>query len=248
MRGVIESYRQVSSRAQGSRPLKRLLLAAGIAAVALYGIGDLVSGLLYEGYRFADQAISELSAFGSPVRPIMMSVIVVHGALVTAFGVGVWLSAHRRSLRWAGIFMIGAGLIGFPTHTVFAMSSRGMEIGFNDTMHIALSMTFSILVVAAIVATAIAYRGWFRLFAITTGVVLIVFGAASGVAIQGIEQDQTAWAGAFERINAYAYFLWIVVLAVIIRKTLVVTSRRSEPSSATPAPASLVVPTPEPRL
>jgi hypothetical protein len=29
---------------------------------------------------------------------------------------------------------------------------------------------------------------------------------ASAFAIQGIEQNDTPWAGGFERINAYAYF------------------------------------------
>jgi hypothetical membrane protein len=119
--------------------LRRILLAAGIAAVVLYGIGDLVSGVLYEGYSFRDQAISELSAFGSPVRRLMVSVILLHGVLVTAFGAGVWRSAQRASLRWAGTLLVGSGLIGFPTHTVFAMSSRWMESGVNDTMHIILS-------------------------------------------------------------------------------------------------------------
>jgi hypothetical membrane protein len=247
MKRLIETCRQVIRRAQRSQPLKRLLLAAGIGAVVLYGTGDLVSGLLYQGYRFADQAISELTAFGSPVRPVMTSVILIHGVLVTAFGIGLWLSAHRRSLRWAGIFMIGAGLIGFPTHTVYAMSSRWMAPGFNDTMHIALSMTFSVLVVAAIVATAVAYRGWFRWYAIATAIVLIAFGAASGVAIQGIEQDQTAWAGAFERVNAYAYFLWIVVLAVITHRRLAVMPRVT-PSGANRASASAAVPAGGPRL
>ena len=220
MGGLVESCRQVITRAQRSRPLKRILLAAGIAAVVLYGIGDLVSGLLYEGYRFADQAISELSAFGSPVRPLMMSMILIHGALIIAFGVGVWLSADRRSLRLAGISMIAAGLIGLPTHTIFAMSSRWMEFAFNDTMHITLSMVFSLFVITAIVSSAVAYPGLFRVYAIATAVVVTGFGIASGVAMGGVEQDQTAWAGAFERINAYAYFVWIVVLAVRMRRAL----------------------------
>jgi hypothetical membrane protein len=201
--------------------VKRILIAAGIAAVVLYGIGDLVSGLLYQGYSWRDQAISELPAFGSPVRPLMMAVIIVHGLLITAFGIGVWQSASRASLRWAGISMIGAGLIGFPTHTVFAMSSRWMEFGFNDTMHIILSMVFSLFVVVAIGLSAYAYPGWFRLYAIATAIVVIGFGAASGFAMQGVEQNLTAWAGGFERINAYAYFLWIIVLAVtVMRRSL----------------------------
>jgi Protein of unknown function (DUF998) len=53
--------------------LNKVLLMAGIAAVGLYVMGDLLAGLLYDGYSFTDQAISELSAFGSPVRPLMVT-------------------------------------------------------------------------------------------------------------------------------------------------------------------------------
>jgi hypothetical protein len=49
------------------------LLVAAIASVIVYGLGDLVSGLLYDGYSYQDQWISELSASGSPVRPLMVA-------------------------------------------------------------------------------------------------------------------------------------------------------------------------------
>jgi hypothetical protein len=45
---------------------------------------------LYDGYSYKDQWISELSAFGSPVRPLMVTAILIHGLLLLAFGVGVW--------------------------------------------------------------------------------------------------------------------------------------------------------------
>ena len=93
--------------------LKSILVAAGIAAVTLYGIGDLASGLLYAGYSFRDQAISELSAFGSPERPVMVTVIVVHGVLLVVFGIGVLDAADRPSLRWVGILLVATGVIGF---------------------------------------------------------------------------------------------------------------------------------------
>lgn len=204
----------LTARSRGDA-VDTVLLAAGVLAVAVYGVGDLVSGLLYNGYSFRDQAISELSAFGSPVRPLMVTVILVHALLVAAFGVGVWRSADRRSLRWAGISLVAAGLIGFPTHTVFAMSSRWLPSGFNDIMHIVLSAVFSLFVLVALVLSAIAYPGWFRLYAIATLLVVAGFGAASSFAIRGIAQNVTPWAGGFERINAYTYFVWIVVLAVI---------------------------------
>jgi hypothetical protein len=151
----------------------------------------------------------------------MVAVIVAHNLLLVAFGMGVWRAADRRSLRWVGPLLIAAGLVGVPTHTVFAMSSRWMEPGFNDTMHIILTGVFSLFVCAAVVLAAVAYRGWFRLYSIATLLVLIGFGMASSIAMGGLEENHTPWAGGFERINAYAYFAWLVVLAVtLMRRTL----------------------------
>jgi hypothetical protein len=51
--------------------------------------------------------------------------------------------------------------------------------------------------------------------------VIIGFGGAAWSAIQGIGENRTPWAGGFERINAYAYFAWIIVLALtMIRRSL----------------------------
>ena len=194
------------------------LLIAGVASVLVYGLADLISGLLYDGYSFKDQWISELTAFGSPVRPLMVTAILIHGLLVLVVGVGLWRAADRRSLRSVGMLLMLAGVIAFPTHTVFAMSSRWMTAGLNDTMHAMLSLTFSLIVFAAMVLSAVAVPGWFRLYAITTIPVLVGFGAASSIAIRGIAQNSTPWAGAFERINAYAYFAWLIVLAVIVTR------------------------------
>jgi hypothetical protein len=64
--------------------------------------------------------------------------------------------------------------------------------------------------------SAVAYPGWFRLYALATMVVVVGFGMASGLAMRGVEQNDTPWAGGFERINAYAYFAWLVVLAAMV--------------------------------
>jgi len=79
------------------RAVDKLLLLAGAAAVIVYAIGDVLSGVLYDGYSWADQAISELRAFGSPVRPLMVAVILVHNVLLLAFGVGILRVATPRS-------------------------------------------------------------------------------------------------------------------------------------------------------
>ena len=226
-----ESYGAVMSRWWRGSAAKKVLLMAGVAAVVVYTIGDVVSGLLYDGYSFRNQAISELSAFGSPVRPLMATVILIHGALLLAFGIGIWRVAEQRSLRWVGWLLVaGFFVVGLWNHTIWAMSSRDMETGFNDTMHIALTGVFSLLVVAMMILAAVAYRGRFRLYSLLTTLVMSVFGIASVFAMRGLEQNDTPWAGAFERINAYAYFAWLIVLAVtVMRRALPATRSRSEP-------------------
>lgn len=215
-----ESSGGVPIRGWRSRRATKALLLAGIFAAGLYLVGDVLSAVLYNldrPYSYVDQWISELTAYGSPVRPSMVSVIVAHDALIIAFGVGIWRAADRsRSLRWTGLVLIGATVLGLAIHPVFPMSSRWMESGFNDTMHGILSMAWGVIIFVAVGLSAVAYRGWFRLYAIATDVVLIGFGAASGIAIQGIEQNDTPWAGAFERINAYSLMAWFVVMAVMV--------------------------------
>jgi hypothetical membrane protein len=99
----------------------KALLIAGIAAVVVCAIGDVVSSLLYNGYSAKDQAISELSAFGSPVRPLMVTAILAHGVLLVLFGIGILRVADRKSVRLLGWLLLVIGAVGFPTHTVWAM-------------------------------------------------------------------------------------------------------------------------------
>lgn len=124
-----KAQRHDDAIAQDSRSLtfKNVCVLAAIAAVVVYGIGDLVSGFLYQGYRHSDQAISELTAFGSPVRPLMLTAMIVHGLLLLAFGVGLLRLSRDPLLRWVGRLFIAAWVVGLPTHTIWAMSSRWME-------------------------------------------------------------------------------------------------------------------------
>lgn len=224
---TIDTRREVIPRWWRGSAATKTLISAAVVAVVLYVIGDLVSAILYDGYSYLDQAISELSAFGSPVRPLMVTVILIHNLLLLAFGIGVLRVAPRKSaLWWVGALQVAEFVVvGVPTHTFWAMSSRDMATRFNDTMHIALSAAFSLIVVAMMIFSAVAYQGWFRFYAFTTVVVVVGFGMASSIAIRGIEQDDTPWAGAFERINAYAYFAWLVTLAVVVLRHELVPSR-----------------------
>ena len=117
----------------GRTVTNKVLLMAGIAAAVVYVVGDLLSALLYDGYSYLDQAISELSAFGSPVRPLMVTVILIHDVLVVAFRVGVLPRLFpEKPSSWVGGLLIAIGVTGLPTHTVWPMSRHGGRVQRHD--------------------------------------------------------------------------------------------------------------------
>lgn len=221
-RGVLSCVAKSVSRRWRGRTATKVLLLAGIAGAALYVVGDVLSGLGYgygssRPYSFKDQWISELTALGSPVRPLMVAVMTVHGLLGAGLAVGILRAADQnRALRWVGVALLAAAAVSIWVHPFFPMSSRWMERSFTDTMHGTLTFVWLPIIAAAMAFSAVAFRGWFRLYAITTILVFMGFGAASGIAIQGLEQNSTPWAGGFERISAYALMAWFVALAVTV--------------------------------
>ena len=224
-RTLLRRVATVISRVWRSQKTTKVLLYVGIVAAGLYVVGDVVSGLIYDAsrpYSFKDQWISELTALDSPVRPLMVAIITVHNLLLAAFAVGVWRSAGQKgSLRWVGALLLAAGAITISLHPFFPMSSRWMERGFTDTMHETLTFVWLPFVIVAVALSAVAFRGWFRIYSVGTLLAMTGFGIASGNAIQGLEQNDTPWAGAFERVNAYALMLWFALLAVtVLRRCL----------------------------
>jgi hypothetical protein len=109
-----------------------------------------------------------------------------------------------------------------------------METGFNDTMHQTLTFVWVPIILVAVALSAVAYRGWFRLFAVASVVAMTGFGIASGIAIQGLEQNDTPWAGVFERVNAYVLAAWFVVLAVTVMRRSLDEPRPAERMTALP--------------
>jgi hypothetical protein len=210
-------------RAGRGRTRRAWLLRAGFAAPAVYAAGDLLSGRAYCGYRFRDQAISELSAYGSPVRTAAVAWITLHELLQLAFGAGVWLSADgNRALRWTAGCSLAANGVTAPLHPFFPMSSRGMAPGFNDTMHQALTLAFVPLVCGAVGASALACPGWFRRYALASLALIVGSGGSMGPLLRALAENRpTPGLGALERVNAYTMHAWTVVLAgVLMRRTL----------------------------
>jgi hypothetical protein len=90
--------------------VRKILLTCGIASSVLYIAVDLLGTLRYPGYRYTEQQFSELTASGSPVRPLMIALNVIPYTLqVAAFAVGVFTSAtpKKRPGRITGAMLLG---------------------------------------------------------------------------------------------------------------------------------------------
>jgi hypothetical protein len=188
--------------------LLKVLLICGIVSSLVYVGMDILAGMLWEGYSFTSQAISELSAIDAPTRPLVVTLGIIYEVLLIAFGLSVWVIAgsQRRALRLIGGLLVGIGVIGL-VWTQFPMHLRGAEMTFTDTMHWTIGGVVVLLILLSIGLGAVVYRKWFRLYSIGTLVTLLVVGTWS-LFVGGAQiaaQQPTPLFGVMERITVYCY-------------------------------------------
>jgi hypothetical protein len=208
--------------------LTRLLLACGVAFPALWVGMDVVASLLYDGYSYRDQTVSELSAIGAPTRTFWLVFGALTGLLAIAFAAGVWLSAAgKRTLRVVAGLLAALALVNLTLGPFSSMHQREVLAAdgatFSDTLHLVLVGAGAIvfLLEAAFASTAFGRR--FRLYTAATVIVVLVCGFITSLYAPEVQANEpTPWLGIIERISAYGYELWIAVLAVaLIRRNAV---------------------------
>ncbi len=199
---------------------RKVLLVCGILSSLLYGA--MMEMIRFEGYSPVSQTVSELSAIGAPTRPLWGLLGLVYEALVVAFGVGVWVSAGgRRALRVVGGLFVAFGILGgvlwpfAPMHQRAVLAAGGATVA--DTLHVILGAVTVLFMLVAIGVGATAFGKWFRLYSIATILILLVFGALTGLDGPRVAANlPTPWVGLWERINIFGFLLWVVVLAVAL--------------------------------
>ena len=201
--------------------VRKILLGCGIVSSVLYVVSDVIGALRYPGYSYADQEFSELTAQGSPVRPLMIALNEIpYTLLVSAFAVGVWTSAPpKRAGRITGAMLLGYAASGMAGGVVFPMNTREAlaagEGTLRNAMHIPATMVMSLFIVLAIGFGASLLGKRLRYYSYGTIAILVVFGVlASLQAGQMQANEPTPWMGIEERINIYATMLWVAVLAI----------------------------------
>ena len=214
--------------------LRRILLVCGVISSLLYVAMTVFVAMQWEGYSSASQTISELSAIGAPTRWLWVLPAAFYTVLVTAFGCGVWKSAGRiRALRIVGGLIVAYGALGLvwpfaPMHLREVLAAGGSTR--SDTMHIVLASVTVLLMLLAIGFSAAAFGKRFRLYSLSSLVILVAFGGLTFVDAPRIAANlPTPWIGIWERINLGVFLLWVVVLTIAllrVQDTAAVTGRR----------------------
>lgn len=217
-------------RAVEIHPMARnILLGCGIIGSAWWVAMDVVGSLRYDGYRYVDYSISELSAEGAPTR-LFMTVAsgIPYAVLMTAFGLGVWATAgESRAQRVTGTLVTTEVLWGVVGGIAFPMAPRGVEGTLRNDLHVIYGLGMPILFLLAIGFGSRLLGTRFRYFSYGTIVVMLVFGALTGIQGGKVPSgESTPYMGLEERINAYASMLWLAVLAVGLLRAQGVTVQR----------------------
>ncbi len=198
--------------------LEKTLLTCGVLAALLYIAMNAVIPMLWPGYSMASQAISELSGIGAPTRGVWVPLGLLYTALVAAFGCGMWIAAgESRALRIAGALVVFQGVFGIfwpPMHL------RGGPFTLTDTLHIVWTAVTLALMLFVMGFAGAALGRRFRLYTIATVAIWFVFGTLTSLDAPNVAANlPTPFMGLWERINAGAYMLWVIVLSLaLLRK------------------------------
>jgi hypothetical protein len=197
--------------------VRKILLACGILAALLYVGSDILAALLWQGYSYSAQSVSELRAIGAPTRGLLMPILTLYSLLEIAFGIGVWQSAAGKwPLKVTALLLIALGTLDlsgyfFPLHLGEAVDASA------NSLHIFVTALTVLMILLVIGFGSTADGKWFHLYSIATIVLLIVTGALTFMELPRIEAGlPTPWMGVRERINIYGYMLWMVMLAIVL--------------------------------
>lgn len=199
----------------GKINIRIVFLTCGICSSLLYPLTDIIAGILYKGYSFNEQTVSELFAIGAPTSRIVVPLFTICSILFIAFAFGIWLSSNNRILRILAVMVFGNALNSLVLWNFFPMHMRGVQATFTDAMHAILAINPFILI--SIVLGAVNFKNWFRFYSLGTILLLLIPAVLSFSYIPLLLAYQpTPWLGFSERISQYGHQLWHAILAIML--------------------------------
>ncbi len=196
---------------------KSLLLAGTLAAPLFIATDIVAAALLYPGYDYAAQQVSELSAIGAPTRTFWLVMSYPYVLLLLALALGTWLSATRTAQRVAAALIAVFAIHGLLWATLAPMHMRNTAFTDTDTLHIAFTVVAVALMTGFIAAGALLFGRSFRLYSALTIIAMLAAGGIVGTQISAIAAGEpTPWMGLVERVAVYGPVVWTAVFALAL--------------------------------
>jgi len=192
---------------------KALLVCGAVSSVLYVAAIDVLAPIVYPDYHsYRSQMVSELMALGAPTRPLMVLPMVLYNLLVFAFAAGVWASAEgKRALRLTSAALVGYGALSSAGLFLTPMELRSAGFSHQTVLHIWATVVQGLFIALVLVFGAFVHGLRFRLYSLAALATCVVFGA---LAAFEAAQESTPWLGLTERVNIYAWMLWLAVLAI----------------------------------
>jgi membrane protease YdiL (CAAX protease family) len=198
--------------------IRKILLGCGVASSVLYIGAEMYAWTRYPGYSPVSQVFSELLAEQAPTRPFLVLILgVPYNLLVAALAVGVWLSsAHaKRVAHITAALLAFYGLFSFLGGTIFQMDVRGTEATARGALHPLMTGVMVLFMLLSLAAGAFLHGLRFRVYSLGTLLAILVFAGLTFLAAPSIAANEpTPGLGLLERVNIYAWMVWVGVLAI----------------------------------
>ncbi|MDD4370478.1 MAG: DUF998 domain-containing protein [Anaerostipes sp.] len=151
----------------------------GVLSFISYTIAVVFAPLVYPGYNWMAQAVSDLSAANAPSLSLwnQLNCLYGTGGIVCCMMACAWIQGSGNKVLCAGIYLFTAmnwvSCVGF---TMFPLSDSGYAGTFQDVMHMVLTVGVVILSVSSLVCLIIGSRKEreYRLLGIGAGIALIM--------------------------------------------------------------------------
>lgn len=199
--------------------MRGMLLMCGVVSSLLYG--TMIWFIRYDGYSVLAQVPSELTAIGTPTRPLWMWLGSVYTVLVVAFGWGIWTSAgSNRAMRAMGGLMLAFGSLGLlwpfaAMHQREVLAAGGKT--WSDTMHVVLGGITVLFMFLAIGFGAAACGRGVRVYSALSGAVLLASGGLTFLEAPRLQANlPTPWIGLWERISISVFLAWVAVMSIVV--------------------------------
>lgn len=200
----------------------KILILCGVFAPLIYALAVILGGMLRPGYSHISQAVSELIEVGAPNKPLLNALFILYNGLTGVFGLALFNFVRAKSPAGSGLnsgslaalVLVAEAVFGFVT-VFFPQDVPGTPMTPTGTMHIVLAGLSSLATMAAMLLSALWFRGvpglqGYSLYSwISLAVVFVTGGMAAYMTARGIPIN-----GLMERITIGGFLQWMLVVAV----------------------------------